>query len=144
MLADIKPFIKPVTRETVPDTPEEIAQVEVDFSILPEVYKNLLLEYGLFGFRGYADLTGGAIDDLTVFICYGAGSQHTIYSLQNGIEEVFRNRWTPFARDEYGSIYALDRDDATIWFFDIEEGFTPTKVFSSMQTFLDAIIVKPF
>lgn len=34
MLADIKPLIRPVTRETVPDTPEEIAQVEADFSIL--------------------------------------------------------------------------------------------------------------
>lgn len=144
MLNDIRQCIIPATAETVPDSRDTISQVEAQFGSVPEPYRSLLLEHGPFRFRGFADVVGGEVDDLVVMLCYGAGGQHNIPDLYATSPEVFGERWVPFARDEYGSRYAWQRDDQSIWFFDSERGMTPTKVFPTMQAFLDAIEVDPY
>ncbi|EPH05538.1 hypothetical protein HMPREF1531_00967 [Propionibacterium sp. oral taxon 192 str. F0372] len=143
MIEEIEELIIPATPDSRPDTPETIAEFESRISHLPEEYKNLLLKYGPFAFNGSAELSGGGINDLCLTVCRGIGSQYTIAEVYEEMEDVFGDHWIPFADDAYGSVYGFDRNDETIWFFDIEAGFTPTKIFNSMRAFLDAIIVEP-
>lgn len=137
-----KKYVAPI--ETSPDTMQTLAELGQQVGSVPEPYRELLLQYGAFGFEGFArfDLPGS--ESYSVLVCWGASGEYAIAELVEEMPALVERGLIPFATDPFGNMYAWSTSTGEIWFLSIEDGDELVKIAPDMTSLLNAIRVEEF
>lgn len=141
-IAGFKQYLAPI--ETSPDTVQALVELEQQVGSVPAPYRELLLQYGAFGFDGFARFDLPGPDSYPVFICWGAIGEYPITELVEEMPALAERGLIPFATDPFGNVYAWSNTTAEIWFLNIEGGDELIMIAPDMMSLLDSIQVEKF